>query len=147
MKKISIFLLAATTLVVCFAFAKISSTKSFRTKPSTDGGTCYTWDDGDKNCSGAATNCSCNHGVSQSIVSGLNTAISNNTIGNFFSNNQNVEAFGLNQTQVDELTSSGCWVLSYFNQQQGIVYYAVGLSATSSFNNADFILNITPSGN
>jgi hypothetical protein len=148
MKKITMLSLAAITLVVCFAFVKVSAFKAPHPKPSSELPTCYTWARDGKSCSGVATNCGCNHGVSQNIVTGLNDAIANNNVQNFFSNNDNVTAFGLYQGGVQELTTPGCWVLPYFNQDQGIMYYAVGLSqGQQTFDNADFILNITPVSN
>ena len=144
MKKVTLSLSTVIALIASFAFVRISTFKH----PKPEVPSCYTWSKDGKSCSGSALNCTCNQRVSQDNVSALNSAIASNTITSFFSNSDNITAFALNQTEVQELTTVGCWIVTYFNQGQGVFYYAVGLSTSgASFDNADFILNITPTTN
>jgi hypothetical protein len=144
-KKITFFSLIMLAFIGYLTIANVYALKTPHPR-SFDDNICYSLPKDGSPCSGSPLNCTCSISVNQNFIIALNNAISNNAISDFFSSSSNVTALGLYPDQLQELTTPGCWILQHV-QQDGVIYFAVGLSPKPSFDNADFILNINLSNN
>lgn len=141
MKKITFLSLCALASVAYFAFTtKITA----HPKPSLEGNICTTYSIVENDCVGSATNCLCEVVVTPSLLAQLNSAVANGNTAQFFSSQSNIQAFGLYNSQVQELTSTNTWVILSYNQSAGKYFYGVGTAANQSFNNVDFVIDAVP---
>ncbi len=131
-----------------FAIATAFTPKSSpHPKPSLDGDICTTYSIVQNDCVGSPTNCLCEVVVTPNCLAALNTAIANGTTTNFFSNNENIQTFGLYPDQAQELQSTSTWVIRNYNQKSGKYFYGVGSAANQSFENVDFVMDVVTNSN